>query len=178
MRRMQIIMEESDLHATDRAVVQPARDYEVEVQERFGKNEIQGVVALALEDGRIVTGRTSEIMDASAAVIVNSLKALAGINDEIDLIAPMILNTILDLKREALHSRVPVLTTNELLIALSMSAVTNPTAKAAYDQLESLANCQAHATFILSRENEKTIKRLGIDITNDPVYSANNLLAN
>lgn len=177
-RRMQIIMEESDLHGTDRAVVQPARDYEADVQERLGKNEIQGVVALALEDGRMVTGRTSEIMDASAAVIVNSLKALAGINDEIDLIAPMILNTIQALKRDALHSRVPVLTTNELLIALSMSAVTNPTAKAAYDQLEALENCQAHATFILSRENEKTIKRLGIDITNDPVYSANNLLAN
>ncbi|AMB99494.1 hypothetical protein AWM75_05565 [Aerococcus urinaehominis] len=174
-RRMQIIMEESDLQPTDRVVVQPARDYEASVQDRLGVDNIQGVMALQLADGQIVTGRNGDVMDASAAIIVNSLKTLAGINDNIDLVAPMILNTIQELKRDALSNRVQALNANEILIALAISAVTNPTAKIAYDQLDQLVNCQAHATFMPSLENEQVLKRLGIDITSDANYASKNL---
>ncbi|AXY25546.1 hypothetical protein CL176_05805 [Suicoccus acidiformans] len=173
-RRMQILMEESGLQPTDRKVVQPARAYAETLQERLATDEHQCVIALELPDGQIITSRTSPLMDASASIIVNSLKAMANINDQIDLLAPTILNTIQQLKEDALHSRIPTLTANEILIALAISAVTNPSAQLAYEQLPHLENCQAHASYILDSENEQTLKRLGINITNDPIYGKRN----
>lgn len=169
-RRMQFILEESGLTPQNRSVVEPARVYEEAVKQRFNTDKTQGVIALELADGRIITGRTTDLMDAASTVIVNSLKALAEINDSIDLLAPMVLNTIQDMKSGPLNSKITSLTANEILIALSISAVTNPTAKAAYDQLGQLDGCQAHASFLLEPENEQTLKRLGIDITSDPIY--------
>ncbi|MCI5775280.1 MAG: DUF1846 domain-containing protein [Aerococcus sp.] len=174
-RHMRIILEESGLQETDRRVVQPARDYAQAVAERFNSDSPAAVMALELPDGRIVTGRTSDVMDASGAVIMNSLKVLAGINDEIDLLAPMVLSTIQSLKQNGLKDHNVTLTAHELLIALAISAFTNPTAKLAYDQLINLENTQAHATFIPTQDNVKTLKDLGINITNDPVYSGETL---
>ncbi|WP_028273237.1 DUF1846 domain-containing protein [Atopococcus tabaci] len=178
LRRMQVILEETDLKKEDRVPVIPARDYALEVQERIGSSNLQAVIAMELPNGELITGRTTPLMDASAAAILNSLKALANIADEIDLLAPMILETIQRLKTDELHSRVPTLTANELLIALAISAVTNPTATLAYNQLGNLEGAQAHSTAILSRENEQTLKKLGIDVTNDPVYATENLYYN
>lgn len=176
--RIGIIMEESGLKATDRAVVTPARQYATEVQARFNDNEPAPVVALQLDDGRLVTGRSSDVMDATGAVIMNSLKVLAGINDEIDLLAPMILSAIQELKEDGLNEHTSTLTAHELLIALSISAFTNPTAKLAYSQLDKLQNTEAHATFIPTHENEQTLKQLGINITNDPTYANGKLYYN
>ncbi|MBS4195876.1 DUF1846 domain-containing protein [Lederbergia citri] len=178
LRRMQVILEESDLKKEDRVPVLPARDYAITVQDRIGSTNLQAVIAIELPNGKIITGRTTKLMDASAAAILNGLKLLANVADEIDLLAPMILQTIQRLKTDDLNSRVPTLSANELLIALAISAVTNPTAQLAYQQLPNLKAAQAHSTVILSRENEQTLKKLGIDITNDPVYPTENLYYN
>ncbi|GAA0372223.1 DUF1846 domain-containing protein [Alkalibacterium iburiense] len=178
LRRMQVILEESDLKKEDRVPVQPARDYAKAVQERVKSNNLQAVIAIELANGQVVTGRTTTLMDASAAAVLNSLKTLANIADEIDLLAPMILETIQRLKTDELNSKVPTLSANELLIALAISAVTNPTASLAYSKIKELKDTQAHSTVIMNHENEQTLKMLGIDITNDPVYPSENLYYN
>ncbi|MBG9988378.1 DUF1846 domain-containing protein [Aerococcaceae bacterium DSM 111176] len=172
---MHLIMDESELNPEDRTPVVIAREYEKVVQERLDDDSVQSVIAIELPTGKCITGRRTELMDASSAVVMNALKKLAGINDRIDLLAPMILETIQALKMDELGSKYPTLTLNELLIALAISAVTNPTAKLAYDKLGELVGSQAHSTVILSTENEQILKRLGIDTTSDPVYLGNRL---
>lgn len=178
LRRMQLILEELDLKKEHRTPVRVARAYAKEVEERLDDTVLQAVIAIELNNGTVITGRTSTLMDASAAAVLNCLKALANIADEIDLLAPMILETIQRLKIDELNSKVPTLSANELLIALAISAVTNPTAQLAYKQLTHLKDAQAHSTVIMNHENEQTIKMLGIDITNDPIYATENLYYN
>lgn len=178
LRRMQLILEELDLKKEHRKPVKVARDYARKVQERTKDSNLQAVIAIELNSGEIITGRTTTLMDASAAAVVNGLKVLGNISDEIDLLAPMILETIQRLKTDELDSKVPTLSANELLIALAISAVTNPTAQLAYNQLAKLKDAQAHSTVIMNHENEQTLKMLGIDITNDPVYPTDNLYYN
>jgi len=178
LRRMQLILEEMQLKKEDRAPVLPAREYGEAVQARFDSDDLQAVIAIELPEGQMVTGRTTELMDSAATAIINSLKVLANISDEIDLLAPMVLETIQGLKIDELHSSVTTLSANELLIALAISAVTNPTAALAYEELDQLENAQAHSTAILRPENEQTLKQLGIDMTNDPNYSSDNLFYN
>ncbi len=175
--RMHLLMEESNLKIEDRAPVVPAQEYAKKLKEREGYQETSNppVMAMEMQDGKIITGRTSKLMDASAACVINSLKYLAGIGDQIDLLAPMILKTIQRLKTDEMNSKVPTLTLNELLIALAISAVTNPTAQLAYDELKNLDGCQAHSTVILSPENIQSLKKLGIDITCDTHFMNNQL---
>jgi len=178
VRHMQVMLEETDLKKEDRAPVLPARNYAKGIQDRNDSTNLQAVIAIELPNGEMITGRTTTLMDASAAAILNGLKKLANIADEIDLLSPMILQTIQRLKTDDLNSRVPTLSANEVLIALAISAVTNPTSELAYKQLPNLKDTQAHSTVILNRENEQTFKKLGIDITNDPVYPTENLYYN
>lgn len=178
LRHMQLILEENGLKKENRKTVTVARDYAEKVQKKLNSTNLQAVLAIELPDGQVITGRTTSLMDASAAAIVNSLKALANISDEIDLLAPMILETIKQLKTNELKSKVPTLSANELLIALAISAVTNPTASLAYKQIKHLKDAQAHSTVMLNNENAQTIRMLGIDVTNDPVYPSDNLYYN
>lgn len=178
LRRMQVMLEDINLKKEDRVPVLPARHYAKEVQERLQSTDLQAVIAIELPNSKIITGRTTTLMDASAAAILNGLKVLANIADEIDVLAPMILETIQRLKTDELHSKVPTLSANELLIALSISAVTNPTAMLAYNKLGELEGAQAHSTVILNPENEQTLKMLGIDVTSDPQYPSENLFYN
>lgn len=173
--RMHMIMEENNLRPEDRAAVVPAREYADELQMKKKVEYVQSVMAIELSDGKIIKGRRSRLMDASAACIMNSLKYLAGIGDRIDLLAPTILETIQKLKADELHSKVPTLALNELLIALAISAVTNPTADLAYKELKNLKGGQAHSTVILSMENTQSLKRLGIDVTSDTNYLNNQM---
>ena len=113
-------------------------------------------------------------MDSCSAAILNSLKILANISDEIFLLSPLVLETIQNMKTNDLHSKITSLNANEILIALAISAVTNPTAQLAYDKLAELADVQAHSTVMLSK-NDEQIRELGIDITCDPIYSSENL---
>lgn len=172
--RMHLLMEESGLRPTDRAVVNVAHQYEASLKDRFHDDSRQAVLAIELPDGQQVTGRTSELMDASSAALMNALKALAGIGDQIDLLAPMVLEAIQDLKLKQLHKKASTLSLDELMIALSISALTNPTAKLAYHCLSQLANAEAHSTVILSKQNQQTLKQLGMNITQEPHYPERN----
>lgn len=175
VNRIKLIMEEVELKKEDRKAVLPAREYSERLREQTQSNDTPAVIAFELTDGRIVTGRTSSLMDSCSSAILNSIKTLANISDEILLLSPVILETIQTMKRKDLHSKIAALKANEILIALAISAVTNPTAKLAYDKLSELNGVQAHSTVMLSKNDEQTLRELGLDITSDAVYPSENL---
>ncbi len=128
--------------------------------------------AMELPDGRIITGKTSDLLGASSALLLNALKALASMRDSLHLISPVVLDPIQHLKVDHLGNRNPRLHTDETLIALSICAATNPLAELAMDQLSSLRGCEVHSTVILSAVDEKVFKRLGVNLTCEPKYNA------
>lgn len=175
LNRMKVIMEEVELKQEDRTSVLPAREYAAKLKERCNDNEAVTVIALELNDGKIITGKSSETMDCCSAAILNAIKYLAGIGDEIYLLSPLILNTIRGLKENDLNSKITHLNAHEILIALSICAVTNPTAQLAYDKLSLLKGVQAHCTAMLNKNDEQILRKLGIDVTCDPIYPSENL---
>lgn len=126
--------------------------------------------ALELENGRIITGKTSNLLGASAALLLNVLKDLAGVDHSIRIISPESIEPIQKLKVEYLKSKNPRLHTDEVLIALSGSAATNPLAELALSQLPKLKGCQAHTSVMLSDVDIKTFKKLGVQLTCEAVY--------
>ncbi|MGM0395865.1 MAG: DUF1846 domain-containing protein [Bacillota bacterium] len=175
LNRMRIIMEELELKREDRAAVGPAREYSESLKENGEKSDMPPVIAIELNDGRIITGRGSNLLDATSAAILNSIKTLANIGDEILLLSPLIIDTIQNLKMDSLKGKVGTLDANEALIALSIGAVTNPTAQLAMEKLQDLREGQAHSTVMLNDNDEQILRRLGVDVTCDPVYPSDNL---
>ncbi|MDF0479237.1 DUF1846 domain-containing protein [Vagococcus sp. PNs007] len=175
LQRMKLIMEEVLLKQEDRTAVVPAREYAEKLKENDNSNDKVAVIAIELPNGEIITGRTSELMDSCSAALLNSLKTLANISDENFLLSPVILETIQKLKTEDLNSKLTALNANEVLIALSISAVTNPTAKLAYDKLSELEGAQAHSTVMLNKDDEQILRKLGMDVSCDPYYPSSNL---
>lgn len=173
--RMGMIMEEVQLKQEDRSCVIPAREYAAKIKEGSDDNETPAIIAFEMNDGKIITGKSSETMSCSSAAILNAIKYLAGIADEIYLLSPLVLNPIRSLKDKDLKSNTTSLNANEILIALSIGAVTNPTAQLAYEKLSSLNGVQAHCTVILNRTDEQILKKLGLDVTCDAVYPSENL---
>ena len=135
------------------------------------ENTGRPAAAIELPDGRIVTGKTSNLLGASSALLLNALKALAGLDDELHLIAPEAIDPIQHLKVDHLGNRNPRLHTDETLIALSISAATSPTAELAMEQLSKLRGCEVHSSVILSPVDEQTFKRLGGNLTCEPRYN-------
>ncbi|MPQ44540.1 DUF1846 domain-containing protein [Clostridium tarantellae] len=177
-QRAKLIMEELNLKETDRKVVVPAREYSAKLKEVAEKNDVCSVVALELHDGTILTGKSSNTMDGTAAAIINAIKYYANISDDIHLISPVILEPIINLKSKALGSKNTALSCEEVLIALSISAATNPMAQVAMDKLPMLKGCQAHSTTIIGKSDEQTYGRLGIDVTCDAEFPSENLYYN
>ncbi len=126
--------------------------------------------AMVLPDGRIVTGKTSSTLGAASAMLLNALKALGNIDSETDLIEASVLEPICGLKTRYLKHKNPRLHTDEVLLALTISALTNPVALKAKEQLENLKGSDAHFTVILSEEDEKILRRLGINVSFEPRY--------
>ncbi len=126
--------------------------------------------AMELPDGQIVTGKTSDLLGASAALLLNAVKTLGGIPDRIHLIAPSAIEPIQKLKTDYLGSKNPRLHTDEVLIALSMCAATDRNAQTALEQLSRLKGCQAHTSVMLSRVDIRSFQKLGVDLTSEPVY--------
>jgi uncharacterized protein (UPF0371 family) len=176
--RAKLIMEELNLKGEDRKVVIPARERGAKLKEELCKNDPCPAVALQLHDGTILTGKSSTTMDATAAVVLNAIKHVANINDEIHLISPAILGPIINLKSKNFGSKVTALDCEEILIALSISAATNPMAEVAMEKLNMLKGCQAHSTTILNTSDEQTFRKLGIDVTSDAEYSSDSLYYN
>ena len=167
VRKIELIMNSIGLSSADRPVVAAAN----------ARAEETGAPAVSIElpDGTIVTGKTSSLLGASSACLMNALKKLAGINKELLLIAPSVIEPIQHLKIEHLGNHNPRLHTDELLIALSICAVTNPLAELAIDQLGKLRGCEAHSTVILSRVDENLFSKIGVNITYEPKYQAKKL---
>ncbi len=163
VRKLELLMKKAGVDPSQRKVVQAALD----MAER---TKLPGA-AMELPDGRIVTGKTSNLLGASAALLLNALKALGGIADELHLISPVVIDPIQHLKVDHLGNRNPRLHTDEILIALSISAATNPTAELAMEQLSKLRGCEVHSSVILSAVDEKTFKRLGVNLTCQPRYA-------
>ncbi|WP_050608186.1 DUF1846 domain-containing protein [Clostridium niameyense] len=177
-QRVKLIMEELNLKEEDRKVVIPARERSAKLKQMANKNEICPAVAMELQDGTIITGKGSNTMHATAAVILNAVKYFASINDDIHLISPVILEPIINLKSKTLGNKNPALSCEEILIALSICAATNPMAQVAIEKLSELKGCQAHSTVILSTNDEQTFRKLGIDITCEAEYPSENLYYN
>ena len=167
LRSIELIMNSLGISTADRPVVAAA----------LNKAEETGAPAVSIElpDGTIVTGKTSSLLGASSACLMNALKKLAGIDKKLLLIAPGVIQPIQHLKVEHLGNHNPRLHTDELLIALSICAVTNPLAELATDQLGKLRGCEAHSSVILSRVDENLFSKLGVNITYEPRYQAKKL---
>ena len=131
--------------------------------------------AIELPDGRVVTGRTTDLFGPSSAALLNALKVLAGIPDEIKLISPEVIGTIQTLKTSYMKSQNPRLHTDEMLIALSISAASDENAMHAMQCLSELTGCDVHSTVILSTVDDSVFKRLGLNLTCEPVYEKNSL---
>ena len=177
LERAQLLMKEVGKEVSDRKVVQPARDY---VEKKRQDERYMNVVAMAIEmpDGSIVTGRSSRRMAASAAAVLNAIKQLAGLPDEVLLISPQVLESTQNLKSDVLKYDRASLNLEEALIALTVSGTHNPTAQMAAEKLGCLKGCRAHCTAILSDHDEQTLRALGIDATCDPEYVTTNLYNN
>ena len=167
LRKIEMIMNSLDISSKDRPVVGAALQ---RAEETDGP-----AMALELPDGTIVTGKTSSLLGAASACLLNALKRLAGIDKKLMLIAPGIIQPIQHLKVEHLGNHNPRLHTDELLIALSICAVTNPMAELTIDQLDKLRGCEAHSTVILSHVDEELFKKIGVNLSFEPKYQAKKL---
>ena len=176
-QRTKLLMEELDLKEEDRAVVVAARQYVELYKQRPGVDPDDNIVAAALElsDGTIVTGRGSELMTATAACLLNGIKRLANINDELHLLSPISIDPMYHLKKDVLKKRETALNSSEVLMALAISAATNTMAALALKQLNKLKACQAHVTAILNRAEKDVYRSLGIDVSSDPIFMSKNL---
>jgi uncharacterized protein (UPF0371 family) len=178
LNRAKLIMEELNLKQENRRVVAPARAHSAKLKELSIKGEVCPAVALELRDGTMLTGKTSNVMDAASAALINAIKHLANIADEIHLLAPVILEPIINMKSKILGSRYTALDCEEILIALTICAATNPMAQVALDKIGMLKGCQAHSTTILNMNDEQIFRKLGIDVTCDPEYPSESLFYN
>ena len=174
--RVALLMEEMGVKVTDRAVVEVARKA-AEDAEKNGKG-FAGIycgAAIQLKDGRIITGKNSSLMHAASSLVLNTVKNLANIPDEILLISPHIINQISKLKEGILNAEPESLDLEETLIALSISATTNHTAEIAMKKLVELRGCEIHMTHIPTPGDDEGLKMLGVNLTTDGKFSSRNL---
>ena len=160
--KLELLMRKAGVTSQARKVVAAALNRDAETGD--------AAAAMELPDGTIVTGRTSELLGASSALLLNALKKLGGLPDDLHMISPNALDPITKLKVNHLGNRNPRLHTDETLIALSISAVNNPLAEHAMNQLSKLRGCDVHSSVILSAVDERTFKRLGVNLTCEPRY--------
>ena len=165
--KIELLLKQAHATLEDRKVVPAALEREKETG--------APAAAMELEDGRIITGKTSDLLGASSALLLNVLKELAGIDHQKHVISPDAIHPIQELKTDYLGSKNPRLHMDETMIALSISAATNPTAALALKQLSKLKGCEAHSSVILSQVDETTFRKLGVNLTTEPVYQSKKL---
>ncbi len=167
LEKIDALMARTGISISDRKVVPAAVE---RAKETNGP-----AVAIELPDGRIVTGKTSPLLGASAAVLINAIKTLAGIEHDKKIIPPEVIGPIQELKIKYMGNHNPRLHTDEVLIALSFSAITNKDAAKAFEMLPLLKNCDAHASVILSHVDENVFAKLGVRVTCEPTYQTKKL---
>jgi len=178
VERLRLFMEDLGVNEESRKVVHPAREAALEAQ-RAGKGHA-GIfcgAAIELADGTIVTGKNSPLLHASSSLILNAAKRLAGIPDPMHLLPPSITESLGHLKKEVLRGREVSLNLDETLIALGISATSNPAAQAAVEKLPELRNCEVHITHMPTPGDEAGLRKLGVNLTSDPGYSTHTLFA-
>ena len=166
-RKIELILNSMGAGPDDRPVVAAALQ---RAEETEGP-----AVAIELPDGRIITGKTTALLGAASACLMNALKALAGIDKKLKIITPSIIEQIQHLKVEHLGNHNPRMHTDELLITLAICAVTNPIAGRAIEELSSLRGCEAHSSVILSHVDIELFKKIGVNMTFEPRYQAKKL---
>lgn len=161
------IMQEMDINPHDRAVVDAALE----------KSKTSGVAATAIQlpDGQVVTGKASNLMSASSSCVLNAIKVLAGIDDSLMLISPIVLEPILKLKINILGSRSSVLKVDDVLAALAITAATNTMTARAMEELPTLRDCEMHSTTMLHTGDEGTLRKMGLRLTCEPIYPSKDL---
>ena len=162
VRKLELVMQQAQVTPALCPAVQAALDRAAATGAPAG--------AMQLPDGRLVTGKTSSLLGPSAAMLLNAVKHLAGIDDGLNLLPPSIIAPISDMKTKHLGHRNPRLHSDEVLIALSISAVTNPLAERVLAQLDALRGSEAHFSVILSEEDANLYRRLGIHVSSEPKY--------
>lgn len=168
VHKIEYLMKQAGISEEDRPVVKAALD-------RCEQTENFPAVAIELPNSKIVTGKTSSLLGPSAAALLNALKEMAGIDDSRHLISPQVIEPIQKLKTEVLGNRNPRLHSDEILIALSISAAMSKEAELATKQLNKLRGCEAHSTVILSQVDDDIYRKLGINITCEPNYQTKKL---
>jgi len=176
VERAERLLKNLELTPESRAVVEPARNAAATAQAAGKGNEgIYCGAAMQLRDGRIVTGKNSPLMHSASSLVLNAVKSLAGLPDEIHLISPNITESISKLKKDVFGARSPSLDLEETVIALGISATTNPTAQLCVEKLKDLRGCDVHMTHIPTPGDEAGLRRLGVHLTSDPTFSTKDL---
>jgi uncharacterized protein (UPF0371 family) len=174
--RVELIMEELGIKPDDRKVVEAARKAAIETErKKKGHEGFFCGAALELKDGSTITGKNFSLMHASSSLILNAIKRLAEIPDKLHLLSPNIIESIGNLKKQVLNAKAVSLDLGETLIALAMSAATNPTAQLAMEKLKELQGCEVHLTHIPTPGDEAGLRRLGVNVTSDPNFSTTSL---
>jgi len=167
VHKIELLMEKAGISAGSRPVVAAAN---VKSEETGGP-----AAAMQMDDGTIITGKTSPLLGASSAMILNALKYLAGIDDGVKLISPSVIEPIMELKVKYLGNHNPLLHIDEILIALSIEALRNEAARLAYEQLPKIAGLEVHSSVILSQVDVGIFKKLGVNLTCEPKYHSKKL---
>ncbi len=165
--KLELLLKQMNISSEDRPVVNAAKKREEETG--------HPAVAIELPNGKVISGKTSDLLGASAAALINSLKELAGIDHGLHLVTKEALEPIQTVKTTYLGSTNPRLHTDEVLIALSVSAATNPSSSVALSQLPKLKGCEVHSSVILSPVDERMFKKLGMNLTCEPKYETNKM---
>ena len=176
LEKAELLMKELNLKPEDRAVVPLAREAAVEAQKKGkGNKGIFVGAALELKDGRMVKGYNSPLMHAASSAVLNALKQLAGIPDHIHLLSPSVMEQAAYLKQNIFGGKALSLDLTEVLTCLAITASTSPATQLAIDKLKELRGCEMHLTHMPTPGDETGLRRLGINLTSDPVFASKNL---
>ncbi len=178
IERIKLLMDELDISETDRRVVEPARAAMAAAEKQPGKGSgnIFCGAAIELPDGRIVTGKNSPLLHAASSCVLNAVKILANLPDNLTLLSPEVIKAVANLKQEIYHSKGISLDLSETLIALSVSSPSNPAARLALDELRNLRNCEMHLSHMPPPGDESALHKLMLRATSEPRFTSRNLL--
>lgn len=176
VQRVELLMEDLNLKPEDRLVVLPARNAAEEARKKGkGNNGIFCGASIELKDGTIITGKNSPLMHAASSLILNSVKHLAGIPDEIDLLPKNVIESLNHFKKDVLKGKMVSLDLGETLISLSISGAANPTAQVAVEKLKDLNGCEVHLTHMPASGDAAGFRELGVNITSEPDFASKDL---
>ncbi len=176
VERAEMLMTGMGLTPMDRPVVEPARRAAAEARANGkGHDGVFCGAAIRLHDGHVVTGKNSALMHSASSLVLNAIKTLAGIPEPIHLLSPNVLASIAHLKNEVMNAKTASLDLDEALIALSISATTNPTASVAMEKLKLLRGCEVHMTHIPTPGDEAGLRRLGVNLTSEAQFAGKDL---